>query len=232
MSMRDTETPVKVEVIEERIRSNARLCREIQGGVAGTPINIDTIAQAIAAFERTFEPGLAPFDRWVEGDETAISEAAKRGFVLYNGKATVLRLPPRLALHRRPVPRHRHHHHRSRPRRGAQGRRVHAVCVQDADAARSVSAAAALHAPRSAATLYDAVRHYEKGGIDRPSRSPLMQPLAIDRAGAARSRRLHGIADGHGRSHGRGAPEPARRRRGDIRDQSGMKEPGCRPPPR
>ena len=51
------------------------------------PINIDTIAQAIAAFERTLEPGIAPFDRWMEGDESAISDSAKRGFELYNGKA-------------------------------------------------------------------------------------------------------------------------------------------------
>ena len=45
------------------------------------------MALAIAAYERTIEPGMAPFDRWVEGDETAISDAAKRGFALFNGKA-------------------------------------------------------------------------------------------------------------------------------------------------
>ena len=42
---------------------------------------------AVATFERTIEPGVAPFDRWVEGDEGAISEPAKRGFELFNGKA-------------------------------------------------------------------------------------------------------------------------------------------------
>jgi cytochrome c peroxidase len=31
----------------------------------------------------------------------------------------------------------------------------------------------------SSATLYDTVTHYEKGGIHRPSRSPLMLPLAL-----------------------------------------------------
>ncbi len=29
----------------------------------------------------------APFDRWIAGDEAAIGAAAKRGFVLFNGKA-------------------------------------------------------------------------------------------------------------------------------------------------
>jgi cytochrome c peroxidase len=31
----------------------------------------------------------------------------------------------------------------------------------------------------SSATLEDVVRHYEKGGIDRPSRSLLMQPIKL-----------------------------------------------------
>ena len=31
----------------------------------------------------------------------------------------------------------------------------------------------------SSATLYDTVKHYEKGGVDRPSRSPLMLPLQL-----------------------------------------------------
>jgi cytochrome c peroxidase len=53
----------------------------------GEPLNIDTIAKAIANFERTVVSGQAPFDRWVEGDEHAISDAAKRGFLLFDGKA-------------------------------------------------------------------------------------------------------------------------------------------------
>jgi cytochrome c peroxidase len=31
----------------------------------------------------------------------------------------------------------------------------------------------------SLATLYDTIKHYEKGGIDRPSKSPLLMPLAL-----------------------------------------------------
>jgi cytochrome c peroxidase len=31
----------------------------------------------------------------------------------------------------------------------------------------------------SSPTLYEAVRHYEKGGIERPSRSPLLLPLQL-----------------------------------------------------
>ncbi|HEX6978139.1 MAG TPA: cytochrome c peroxidase [Alphaproteobacteria bacterium] len=45
------------------------------------------IGQAIAAFERTIVSGTMPFDRWIEGDATAIGPAAQRGFLLFNGKA-------------------------------------------------------------------------------------------------------------------------------------------------
>ena len=50
-------------------------------------ITADTITKAIATFERTIVSGEAPFDRWVNGDETAISPAAQRGFGLFVGKA-------------------------------------------------------------------------------------------------------------------------------------------------
>jgi len=49
-------------------------------------MTLETIAKAIATYERTVVSGRAPFDAWVEGDEKAISEPAKRGFVLFNGK--------------------------------------------------------------------------------------------------------------------------------------------------
>jgi len=51
------------------------------------PINADTIARAIATFERTVVSTQAPFDKWIKGDESAISSDAKRGFDLFNGKA-------------------------------------------------------------------------------------------------------------------------------------------------
>lgn len=50
-------------------------------------ITAETIAKAIATFERTVVSGPSPFDRWIEGDESAISASAKRGFELFNGKA-------------------------------------------------------------------------------------------------------------------------------------------------
>ena len=44
-----------------------------------------TIRRAIANYERTIVSGWAPFDRWVDGDKTAISASAQRGFALFTG---------------------------------------------------------------------------------------------------------------------------------------------------
>lgn len=49
--------------------------------------SIASAAKAIAAYERTIVSGTAPFDRWIKGDESAVSDAAKRGFALFNTKA-------------------------------------------------------------------------------------------------------------------------------------------------
>jgi cytochrome c peroxidase len=45
-----------------------------------------TIARAIATFERTVVSGTSPFDRWNQGDDRAISDSAKRGFLVFNTK--------------------------------------------------------------------------------------------------------------------------------------------------
>ena len=53
----------------------------------GEGVSKETVAKALATYERTVVSGIAPFDRWVAGDENAVPEAAKRGFDLFNGKA-------------------------------------------------------------------------------------------------------------------------------------------------
>jgi cytochrome c peroxidase len=53
----------------------------------GEPVAPETVAKAIATFERGVVSPDAPFDRWLAGDEAAISAEAKRGFVVFNTKA-------------------------------------------------------------------------------------------------------------------------------------------------
>lgn len=55
--------------------------------VFGTNVTAEGIARAIAAFERTLISTNSPFDRHVAGDKTALSDSAKRGLELFQGKA-------------------------------------------------------------------------------------------------------------------------------------------------
>jgi len=57
-----------------------------QAAFGGPGITIERVGQAIAAFERTLLSLDAPIDRFLAGDATAISESAKRGWELFNGK--------------------------------------------------------------------------------------------------------------------------------------------------
>jgi cytochrome c peroxidase len=50
-------------------------------------ISIDSITKAIAAYERTLLSGNSAFDRFIAGDTTALTEAQKRGWKLFKGKA-------------------------------------------------------------------------------------------------------------------------------------------------
>lgn len=47
------------------------------------PLSVQNITRAIAAFERTLISGRSPYDRFLRGDSTAISDAAQRGANLF-----------------------------------------------------------------------------------------------------------------------------------------------------
>lgn len=70
-----------------RVREVPAYQREFAAVFGNAGITIDTIAKAIASFERTQLSGNSPFDRFIAGDAKAISKAAQRGWDLYNGKA-------------------------------------------------------------------------------------------------------------------------------------------------
>lgn len=53
----------------------------------GSGISGDNIVRAIATFERTVVSGYSPFDAWIDGDEKAITDSARRGFAIFTGKA-------------------------------------------------------------------------------------------------------------------------------------------------
>jgi len=53
----------------------------------GKEMSNELIANALSIFQRKVVSADAPFDLWIKGKENAISESAKKGFILYNTKA-------------------------------------------------------------------------------------------------------------------------------------------------
>lgn len=73
--------------VEARVAAVEEYRRRFRQVFGNQGVTIDTISKAIAAFERTQLSGNSPFDRFTAGDKTAISDAQKRGWELFRGKA-------------------------------------------------------------------------------------------------------------------------------------------------
>jgi cytochrome c peroxidase len=76
-----------IEEVVGRISAIGEYQTEFKKVFGDEGVSARTIPMAIATYERTIVSGTAPFDRWIAGDETAISDTAKRGFDLFTGKA-------------------------------------------------------------------------------------------------------------------------------------------------
>lgn len=137
------------------------------------------IELAIATFERTIVAPRAPFDRWIEGDESAISDSARRGFMLFNGKAGCAE------CHSGPSFTDWSFHDIGVAREDDIGRArlfptslklQHAFKVPTL---RDVARRAPYMHDGSLATLEAVIDEYNTGGIERPSRSSLIKPLGL-----------------------------------------------------
>ena len=147
----------------------------------GQGITEDTVVKAIATFERITTSSYAPFDAWVDGDETAISDAAKQGFALFNGKAQCAGCHSGWNF---------------------TDNKFHDIGLPTADIGRGkyepdnplaqyafktpglrdIGQRAPYMHDGSLPDLNSVMGHYISGGSVRPSRSPLMQAIALNPA--------------------------------------------------
>lgn len=143
------------------------------------PITPELVAKAIAVFERTIVSAQAPFDRWLEGDDDAISASARRGFALFNEKARCATCHSGWrftddSFHDIGVP-------GDDLGRGAvlPGIEVleHAFKTPTL---RNVSRRSPYMHDGSVPSLVDTIELYDRGGlVDRPSKSSSIQPLGL-----------------------------------------------------
>ena len=76
-----------LEKMEAKLQSIAGYKPLFEQAYPGEGVTRRVVAKALATYERTMVSEAAPFDHWVAGDERAISDSARRGFELFNGKA-------------------------------------------------------------------------------------------------------------------------------------------------
>lgn len=144
----------------------------------GEGITRETMLTAIATYERTVVSSWSPFDRWVDGDETAVSESAKRGFGIFTGKAGCSFCHSGWNF---------------------TDNKFHDIGLPSEDIGRAQfepdnpQAKFAFKTPGLRNTLYrgpymhdgslktmeEVIAHYEGGGISRPSLSVAMVPLSL-----------------------------------------------------
>jgi len=137
-----------------------------------------TLAAAIATYERTVVSERAPFDAWIDGDEKAIGEAAKRGFALFNGKAVCS------SCHEGWNFTNDSFHDIGLPSKdiGRVEFVPNVVKMKHAfktPGLREISRRGPYMHNGSLATLEGVIEHYDQGGVERPSRSDLMKPLGL-----------------------------------------------------
>ena len=75
-----------LDYLEEEIRSVPEYLERFRQVFGSDDVNRERIAMAIAAFERTLVSRNAPLDRYLDGDDGALTPAAKRGLEVFTGK--------------------------------------------------------------------------------------------------------------------------------------------------
>ena len=138
----------------------------------------ETLLTAIATYERTVVSGWSPFDRWVDGNETAVSDSAKRGFELFTGKAMCS------SCHSGWNFTDNKFHDTGMPtddigRAKLEPGNPKAMHAFKTPGLRNTLYRGPYMHNGSLATMEQVIAHYESGGIDRPSRSENISPFSF-----------------------------------------------------
>jgi cytochrome c peroxidase len=151
----------------------------------GEAINETTLSKAIANFERTVISDDSAFDRWVRGDETALTAQQVDGFKLFLGKGNCA------ACHSGPNFTDNGFHNlglaswgNNEPDMGRYAQKpVNATKgAFKTPTVREVARTAPYFHEGSAKTLMKVVKHYDRGGQVKTNLSPNIKPLGLSSA--------------------------------------------------
>jgi cytochrome c peroxidase len=173
------EMNVPLEALVERIKGIRGYHAYFKKVFPKSGISAQTIAKAIATYERTIVSAKSDFDAWNEGDEEALSDSAKRGFLVFTTKGQCsqchntwrftddsfqdIGLPD------------------ADPGRGHVVQQVESLQhAFKTPTLRNVALRAPYMHDGSLATLAEVVEHYNKGGAaKRPSLATSIKPLNL-----------------------------------------------------
>jgi cytochrome c peroxidase len=169
-------------VLIERLAAIAGYVDAFDAAFGEGEVTARKIKFALATFERTIVSKDSAFDRWIDGAETAISEPAKRGFDLFNGKANCAACHSGWAF------------------TDASFHDIGSARDNDWGRGRLFPTSVALRYAFKTPTLRDVARRgpymhdgavptleavldlYDRGGIERPSRAEEIHPLGLTAA--------------------------------------------------
>jgi cytochrome c peroxidase len=166
----------------ERLRSMPGYVAKFDAAYPREGITEETIAKALATFERTVVSNDSDFDRWLAGDTKALSPAQWRGFRVFadpaKGNCASCHAAPNFTDNG---------FHNIGLKAGSQpdaGRfNIRAVASMKGafktPTLRDIELTAPYFRDGSAATLRDVVEHYVRGGDDRSNISAEMKPLQL-----------------------------------------------------
>jgi cytochrome c peroxidase len=152
----------------ERLAADPAMVRAFRDAFPEAPgVDAANLAKAIATYERTFVSPATRFDRWIAGDEQALSSGEVAGFELFTGKAQCAKCHSGFAFtdyafYDIGLP-------DDDRGRGAVLRLEAAEHAFKTPGLREIGRSAPYMHNGSLATLDDVVRHYESGVVERPT---------------------------------------------------------------
>ncbi len=179
------QNPVEMAETHENVVAKLRKIKGYQQQfreVFGSDVNLQGIAEAIAAFERTVVSTNSPFDKYVLGDTKAMDEAAVRGIALFKGKGRCL------LCHNGPNFTDNQFHNLGVPQVGPLKEDLgrYNVTRQEQDRGafktptlRSITETAPYMHDGVLKTLEEVIDFMDGGGGPNPNLSPLVKPLGL-----------------------------------------------------
>lgn len=173
-----TEMNMPIDELMKRLSSISEYTTLFEIAFPDEGLNPKTLSEALATFERTIVSSEAPFDAWIAGDEMAISGEAKAGFLIFNTKGRCSTCHEGwnftndsfqdIGLMTDDIGRSQ-----------LQPDVLNMKYAFKTPGLREIAHRGPYMHNGSVATLEDVVEHYDRGGIDRPSRADTIRPLGL-----------------------------------------------------